>query len=113
MSSKRGGCRLCGFQFDTAVRIVWIHEKSDDGGLRHEVMEQLQSLGDRCRTKYRDTSSIAARSVEARYQAFPDRIAKHAEYDRNRLSSCLGDLRRRIAPSRDNYGNLSAYQIGR
>src|SRR5262249_55756725 len=28
------------------------------------------------------------------------------------LSSCLGDLRRRIAPTCDYYGDLSAYQIG-
>jgi hypothetical protein len=61
LSSERGGCRLCGFHFDITVRIVWIHEKSDDGGLRHEVMQQLQPLGDRRRTKYGDTSSIAAR----------------------------------------------------
>ena len=80
--------------------------------LRHEVIQQLQSLGDRGRTKYGDTSSIAARPVEAVYQAFPDRIAKHAEHDRNSLSSCLGNLRRRIASRRDNYRDLSAYQIG-
>src|SRR5262245_45702763 len=67
LSSERGCCRLCGSEFNITVRIVWIHEKSDDTGLRHEVMQQLQSLGNRCRTKYGDTGSIAARPVEAVY----------------------------------------------
>src|SRR5262249_26788506 len=109
LSSERGSCRLCGSHFAITVRIVWIHEKSDDAGLRHEVMQQLQSLGHRCRTKYSDTGSIAARPAEAVYQAFPDWIAKHAEHDRNRLSSGIGNLWRRIAARRDNYGDLSAY----
>ena len=95
----------------STVRIVWIHEKSDDGALRHKGMQQLQSLGHCCRTKYSHTSRIAARPAEAIYQTFLDRITKHAEHDRNCLSSRFGDLRRRVAPGRDEYGDLSAYQI--
>ena len=65
--SERGGCRLRGCHFNTTVRIVWIHKKSDDGVLRREVMQQLQPLGDRGRTKYGDTISIAPWPVEAVY----------------------------------------------
>ena len=67
LSSERGSCRLCGSHFDITVWIIWIHEKSDDAGLRHEVMQQLQSLGERCRTKYGDTGSITARPAEGVY----------------------------------------------
>src|SRR5262245_37198475 len=104
-SSERGSCRLCGSHFDITIRIVWIHEKSDDAGLRHEIMQQLQSLGDRCRTKYSDTGSITTRPAEAVHQAFSYRVSKHAEHYRNSLSGCLRNLWRRIAPTRDNYSD--------
>src|SRR5262245_15353441 len=113
LSSERGGCRLRGCNFDITIRVAWIHEKSGDGSLWHKVMQQLQSLGNRRRAKYGDASCIAARSAEAVYQAFLYRVPKHAEHYGNRLSGCLGNLWRRIAPTCDNYGDLSAYQIGR
>jgi hypothetical protein len=113
LSSERGGCRLRGCDFDLTVRVVRIHEESGDGSLWHKVMQQLQSLGDRRRAKYGDAGSIAAGSAEAVYQAFLYRVPKHAEHYWNRLSGCLGNLWRWIAPTCDNYGDLSAYQIGR
>jgi hypothetical protein len=78
LSPERGGCRLCGSHFEITVWIVWIHEKSDDGARRYKGMQQLQSLGHCCRTKYSHTSRIAARPAEAIYQTFLDRITKHS-----------------------------------
>jgi hypothetical protein len=40
-----------------------------------------------------------------------DCLSWHSEHDRDRLSSRFRNLRRRIAPARDEYGDPSAYQI--
>src|SRR6266852_7575227 len=95
------GRRLRGSHLDFAVRIVWIHEISDGDNLWHEIAQQLQSFSDRCCTKYGDTGGIAARSIEARYQVIPDRVAVSGEHDGNRLGCRLRYLGRRIADRDD------------
>jgi hypothetical protein len=110
--SERTGSRLRVLHFEITVRMVRVHEKTDDSSLRHKLMQQLQSLGDRRRTEYGDASGIASRSAEARYQAFPDGVAVAGEHDRNRLSSRFGYLRRGLAPSCGNYIDLSAHEFG-
>src|SRR5215471_2594041 len=35
---ERTGSRLCGLHFDFAARMVWIHEISDGGRLRNELV---------------------------------------------------------------------------
>src|SRR5262249_42639 len=94
------------------VRIIWVHEKANDASLRHDFLKQLHSFGDRGGTEYGDTSGITARSVKARYQAFPDRVAIRGEYDRNCVGCILDDLRTRFAPKCGDYSDLSGYQIG-
>src|SRR5262249_61824470 len=53
LSPERGGRRLCGSHFEITVRIVWVHEKGDDGALRHKGMQQREALGQRGRRKAR------------------------------------------------------------
>ena len=72
-------------------------------------MQQLQPLGDRACTEYGDPSGVAARSVQARYQALRNRIPIAGEHDMNRLSGRFGYLRWRFAPGRGNYVDLSAH----
>src|SRR6516164_3865286 len=83
---ERTGSRLCGAHFDLAAWMVWIHEISDGGSLRHELVHQLHSLSHRCWTKYGDTGDIATWLTEIRHQALADRVAISGEHDRN----CLG-----------------------
>src|SRR5215831_380108 len=64
---ERTGSRLCGAHFDFAAWMVWIHEISDGGSLRHELVHQLHSLSHRCRTKYGNTGDVASWSAEARH----------------------------------------------
>src|SRR6516164_16902 len=72
--------------FDLAAWMVWIHEISDGGSLRHKLVHQLHSLSHRCWTKYGETGDIAAWLTEIRHQALPDGVAVSGEHDRN----CLG-----------------------
>jgi len=106
------GSHLRGAHLDFGVRIVRIHEISDGGGIRHEIVHQLQSLSDRGATKYGDTGRVAGRPVEARDQAFPDGVAVGSEHDRNRLGCRLSGLWRRLATSCGDHRHLTANQIG-
>src|SRR5262249_31768854 len=63
---ERMGSRLRRSQFDATVRVVWIHEISEGSDLRHQLVQQLQSLSYGGRPKYGDTGDIAARLIEAR-----------------------------------------------
>src|SRR5262249_33704390 len=83
---ERMDSHLRGLHFDFAARMVWIHEISDSGSLRNELMDQLHSLSHRCRTKYGETGDIAAWPTEIRHQALADGVTISGEHDRN----CLG-----------------------
>src|SRR5215831_1001280 len=86
---ERTGSRLCGFHLGVAVQIGRIHEISDGGSLRHELLQQLQSLSDGDVTKYGDTRDIAAWPAEACDKALPNGVAVGGEHDRNRLARRL------------------------
>src|SRR5262249_35587413 len=103
---KRTGCFLYCTQFEGGIRIVGIREKSDNGNLRHEFVQQLESLSYRSWTKYGDFRGIAARSVKALYQGFSHRVAVRSEHDRNRLSSGLCHVGRRLATHRSEHRDL-------
>src|SRR6516165_3666952 len=98
LPQRTSGC-LRGAHFDFAARMVWIHEISNDGSLRNELVYQLHSFSHRCGTEYGDTSDIASWPVKTSNKAFPDRITVSGEHDRNRLGCRLSRLRRRFATS--------------
>src|SRR5262249_21349352 len=76
-------------QFEGGVRIVGIREKANDSNLRHELVQQLESLRYRSWTEYGDTRGIATRPVKARYQGFPHWVAVRGEHGRNSFSRRL------------------------
>src|SRR5262244_764404 len=96
---ERMGSRLRRSQFDATVRVVWIHEISEGSDLRHQLVQQLQSLSYGGRPKYGDTGDIAARLIEARDQALPNGIVVGGEHYGDRLSCRLGNLWRRFTTS--------------
>jgi hypothetical protein len=59
--------RFRNFHFGIAGWMTRIHEETEDSNVRKEVTQQLQSLGYRACPEYGDASSVATRSVEARY----------------------------------------------
>jgi bifunctional non-homologous end joining protein LigD len=85
---------------------IVFREKTDDGNLRNELVQQLESLSYRGWTKYGNSRGIAARSVKARYQGFPHGVAVRGEHNRNRLSSRLCHVGRRLATHRSEHRDL-------
>ena len=106
------GSYLRGFQFEFVVRIVGVHKKTNDGSLRHDLLQQLHSLSGCGGTEYSDTSDITARAVEACDHTLANHVAVGSEHDGDRLSCRLGYLWRRFTTSCSDYGDPPAYQIG-
>src|SRR5262252_8431025 len=82
---ERTGSRLCGAHFDLAAWMVWIHEISDGGSLRHELVHQLHSLSHRCWTKYGDYGDLSAYKLGCQLGKSIILASRSAVFDRHVL----------------------------
>src|ERR1700682_3383407 len=73
---------------------VWIHEHADCCRIGHELTQQLQSFCPDLAGEKAHARDVAARSVNARYEAVPDRVAPADEDDRHRRGCGFGGERR-------------------
>src|SRR5262252_6289090 len=94
-------------------RVLRIRQKGDDGRCRNHLMQHRQPLCGRRDSEPTDAGDIAARPIEARYQAGLDRVLAAGEDNWYRLGRRLGGERGCSPARRGDHIDLAAHQIVR
>jgi hypothetical protein len=98
-------CRRC-------RRELRVEERADEGGARHELVQQADSLGLHLVGQQREAGRVSARPVETVDEAGLDGITAHAEDDGDRRGRPLGRNCRDIAARSHEHGYPAAHEIG-
>ena len=107
---RRTGLRVR--KLGRSVGIVGIHQQRDARGARHEVVQELHSLGAEYVRDERYAGYMAARPVETIDQPKAHRVAADREDDWDHGARALGRARRRNVSSRRNGDYASRHQLG-
>ena len=94
------------------IGIALIGECSDYGGLGDELVQEFQILCAQQGEHGSNARNVPCRSINARYETLPNRVASAQENDRNCLSCSLCCKRRRKIVGGDNCDPMF-HQLGR
>jgi hypothetical protein len=99
--------------FGLPLRTVLVDEQRDHLGLGNKLTQQSEPFCPQESCEERGASHVGARAVEARDEAFLDRVLADAEDDRNGTGGRFRRPRRLVSTNRDEHVHAAADKLRR
>ena len=111
--SERAGTLLRRLLVECCFRIVPIHQKGDERGLRDELVEHLEVLAPELGREPADAGDVRSRPVEAGNEPSLDRVEAAGEKDPESSTLAAWRPAPNCASDRRDDGDVASDQIGR